>query len=137
MLKQLSHNHSVKNGTFVAKKQEMNTNDEDEVPAQIADVLNDDQAEFMRSSAVERSMLKMLVSENAAGAIIGKGGSAISQMQEESGARIKVSQSNDFYPNSRERTLLISGPVESIIVAQQLIWEKVAQVNFYASQQAS
>jgi RNA-binding protein Nova len=70
----------------------------------------------------------MLISDNIAGAIIGKSGSAINQLQEESGARIKVSQNNDFYPNSRDRTLLILGTVENVLFAQELIWQKIAQV---------
>lgn len=34
----------------------------------------------------------------AAGAIIGKGGETIAQLQKEAGARVKMSKANDFYP---------------------------------------
>lgn len=34
----------------------------------------------------------------AAGAIIGKGGETIAQVQKEAGARVKMSKANDFYP---------------------------------------
>jgi len=34
----------------------------------------------------------------AAGAIIGKGGETIAQVQKEVNARIKMSKANDFYP---------------------------------------
>lgn len=34
----------------------------------------------------------------AAGAIIGKGGETIAQIQKEAGARVKMSKANDFYP---------------------------------------
>ena len=34
----------------------------------------------------------------AAGAIIGKGGETIAQIQKDAGARVKMSKANDFYP---------------------------------------
>lgn len=41
---------------------------------------------------------KILVPSAAAGAIIGKGGETIAQLQKEAGARVKMSKANDFYP---------------------------------------
>lgn len=41
---------------------------------------------------------KTLVPSVAAGAIIGKGGEAIAQLQKDTGARVKMSKSHDFYP---------------------------------------
>jgi RNA-binding protein Nova len=40
----------------------------------------------------------MLVPSVAAGAIIGKGGDTIAQLQKDTGARVKMSKANDFYP---------------------------------------
>ena len=37
----------------------------------------------------------------AAGAIIGKGGETIAQVQKEAGARVKMSKANDFYPGTQ------------------------------------
>ena len=37
----------------------------------------------------------------AAGAIIGKGGETIAQVQKEAGARVKMSKANDFYPGMK------------------------------------
>lgn len=42
--------------------------------------------------------LKLLVPAVAAGAIIGKGGETIAQLQKEAGSRVKMSKANDFYP---------------------------------------
>ena len=42
--------------------------------------------------------LKILVPSIAAGAIIGKGGETIAQLQKETNARVKMSKANDFYP---------------------------------------
>lgn len=49
-------------------------------------------------SAGDNIHLKILVPSIAAGAIIGKGGETIAQVQKESGARVKMSKANDFYP---------------------------------------
>lgn len=43
---------------------------------------------------------KTLVPAAAAGAIIGKGGDAIGQVQKETGAKVKMSKSQDFYPGA-------------------------------------
>lgn len=74
----------------------------------------------------DRSMFKMLISDNAAGAIIGKSGKTISELQSQSNARIKVSQAGDFYPGSNERTIVLTGPVDAVLDAQDLIWDKVS-----------
>lgn len=44
--------------------------------------------------------VKVLVPSTAAGAIIGKGGDTIAQLQKDTGARIKMSKANDFYPGT-------------------------------------
>ena len=45
--------------------------------------------------------LKVLVPTIAAGAIIGKAGETITQIQKETSADIKMSKANDFYPGKR------------------------------------
>lgn len=45
---------------------------------------------------------KILVPSVAAGAIIGKGGETIAQLQKDTGARIKMSKANDFYPGTSD-----------------------------------
>jgi RNA-binding protein Nova len=49
---------------------------------------------------------KILVPSVAAGAIIGKGGETIAQLQKDTGARIKMSKANDFYPGISDSILL-------------------------------
>lgn len=43
---------------------------------------------------------KTLVPAVAAGAIIGKGGETIAAIQKDTGARVKMSKSHDFYPGN-------------------------------------
>ena len=53
---------------------------------------------FLFVSGGDNVHLKILVPSIAAGAIIGKGGETIAQVQKEAGARVKMSKANDFYP---------------------------------------
>ncbi|CAL1291152.1 unnamed protein product [Larinioides sclopetarius] len=70
---------------------------------------------------------KILVPSVAAGAIIGKGGETIAQLQKEAGARVKMSKATDFYPGTTERVCLITGSIEGIIRIHEFIMEKVKE----------
>ncbi|KAI1295403.1 RNA-binding protein Nova-1 [Halotydeus destructor] len=70
---------------------------------------------------------KILVPAVAAGAIIGKGGETIAQLQKDAGARVKMSKANDFYPGTTERVCLISGSVEGILRIHDFIQEKIKE----------
>lgn len=70
---------------------------------------------------------KLLVPSVAAGAIIGKGGETIAQLQKETGARVKMSKSHDFYPGTTERVCLITGSVEAILRVVEFIMTKIRE----------
>ncbi|GAB6020511.1 hypothetical protein CHUAL_003196 [Chamberlinius hualienensis] len=70
---------------------------------------------------------KILVPSVAAGAIIGKGGETIAQLQKETGARVKMSKANDFYPGTTERVCLITGTAEAIIMVHSFVMEKIRE----------
>ena len=55
--------------------------------------------------------LKILVPAVASGAIIGKGGETIADIQKQTGTRIKMSKANDFYPGTTERVGLLQGRI--------------------------
>ena len=44
--------------------------------------------------------LKVLIPSIAAGAVIGKGGETISQIQKDTGTNVKMSKGGDYYPGS-------------------------------------
>lgn len=46
------------------------------------------------------SAIKLLVSAGLAGCLIGKAGATINELQERTGARIKLSQNNDYFPGA-------------------------------------
>jgi len=71
--------------------------------------------------------LKILVPGVASGAIIGKGGETIAQLQKDTGGRIKMSKANDYYPGTTERVCLITGNVEALVTILTFIMEKVKE----------
>lgn len=71
--------------------------------------------------------LKILVPSIAAGAIIGKGGETIAQVQKEAGARVKMSKANDFYPGTTERVCLIMGAADAVRKVHTFIMEKIRE----------
>jgi len=70
--------------------------------------------------------IKFLVANSLAGGLIGTGGKCIKDLIEVSGARINISGANDFYPGSSDRVVLISGSVNTVAIAQTLVWEMLA-----------
>eukprot|EP00803_Ostreobium_quekettii_P001904 evm.model.scf_2581.1 EVM.evm.TU.scf_2581.1 scf_2581:3565-4863(+) len=69
--------------------------------------------------------IKFLLSNVAAGVVIGKAGSIITELQEHSGSRIQLSRNNVFYPGTVERVLLLTGSVKNVLVALYLILVKL------------
>uniref|UniRef100_A0A7S2IRA7 K Homology domain-containing protein n=1 Tax=Haptolina brevifila TaxID=156173 RepID=A0A7S2IRA7_9EUKA len=67
------------------------------------------------------SVLKLLVPNNQTGGIIGKQGSVLRQIIEESGARIKISATDEVIPKTGERIATVMGPLPSLLRAQQMI----------------
>jgi RNA-binding protein Nova len=74
-------------------------------------------------------IVKFLIPNVAAGVVIGKGGSYISQMQTESKARMHLSKPEEYFPGSLEthdRILVISGTVEQLLAALHLLLTKLS-----------
>jgi KH domain len=55
---------------------------------------------------VENFYFKILCPQFVTGLIIGRGGSVINQLNSTCGAKIKLSQNNEFYPNTTDRILV-------------------------------
>ncbi|CAM6090463.1 unnamed protein product [Calypogeia fissa] len=71
------------------------------------------------------SSIRFLISNAAAGSVIGKGGGTISEFQAKSGARIQLSRNHEYFPGTTDRIILISGTVIEISTALQLILSKI------------
>lgn len=75
----------------------------------IANLLIEADAKFKDTANMQegQTKLRLLVHRHAVGAVIGKGGAVIKETQQETGARVQVS--NDPLPQSTEKTVTISG----------------------------
>ncbi|KAL4381713.1 hypothetical protein AHAS_Ahas04G0161000 [Arachis hypogaea] len=66
-----------------------------------------------------------LASNSAAGSVIGKGGSTITDFQSQSGARIQLSHNHEFFPGTTDRIIMVSGGINEILRAVELILSKL------------
>ncbi|KAL4237339.1 RNA-binding protein Nova-1 [Mactra antiquata] len=85
------------------------------------------QSTTMTELGADNVHLKILVPSIAAGAIIGKGGETIAQVQKDAGARVKMSKANDFYPGTTERVCLIMGIPDAVRKVHNFIMEKIRE----------
>lgn len=76
------------------------------------------------NSASYPCAIKLLVSNNVAGSIIGRAGQTISELQAQSSTRIKLSQTGDYYPGSQDRVCLVQGQNENVKAALRLLLER-------------
>ncbi|XP_048134743.1 protein BTR1 isoform X3 [Rhodamnia argentea] len=78
------------------------------------------------SDSLEKpTYIRFLVSNAAAGSVIGKGGSTITDFQSQSGARIQLSRNQEFFPGTTDRIIMISGPFDDVLKAVELILSKL------------
>lgn len=71
--------------------------------------------------------IKLLVSNNVAGRIIGKAGQFVSQLQSDCGCRIKLSQSSHYFPGTNDRVCLVEGKLPNVHVALAAIYDKIRE----------
>lgn len=71
------------------------------------------------------SLLRFLISNAAAGSVIGKGGATICALQAQSGAKIQLSRNREYFPGTTDRVVLLSGTISKIMAAFKLILSKI------------
>ncbi|KAJ8759112.1 hypothetical protein K2173_004119 [Erythroxylum novogranatense] len=69
--------------------------------------------------------IRFLVSNAAAGSVIGKGGATITEFQSQSGARIQLSRNYEFFPGTSDRIIGISGLIDDVLKAVELVLAKL------------
>lgn len=69
--------------------------------------------------------IKMLVSNNMAGSIIGRSGQTISDLQSQSSTRIKLSQTGDYFPGTQDRVCLVQGQPDNVKIAMSLLLSRL------------
>jgi RNA-binding protein Nova len=90
-----------------------------------AEVEGKDISQDTRSAGEQKVIAKFLMSNAAAGSIIGKGGANISELQSQSGARLQLSRASEFFPGTQELVMLASGTVNQVLTALHLILTKI------------
>lgn len=89
------------------------------------------------STTTAQCAIKLLVSNNVAGRIIGKAGQFVSQLQSECGCRIKLSQSNHYFPGTNDRVCLVEGKLDNVHLALAAVYGKIReQMSSIASQRS-
>ncbi len=78
--------------------------------------------------------LKLLISNAAAGSIIGRGGSMVTTLQRDTRTRVQLSRSGEYFPGTMDRVLLIVGRRRNVLTALEavlvkLMCEKVAPLH--------
>mmetsp|Transcript_29850 Transcript_29850/g.71741 ORF Transcript_29850/g.71741 Transcript_29850/m.71741 type:complete len:643 (+) Transcript_29850:195-2123(+) len=81
------------------------------------------------SATTYPSAIKLLVSNNVAGSIIGRAGQTISEMQSRSSARIKLSQTGDYYPGTQDRVCLVQGKLENVKSAVGILLKRLYKLQ--------
>lgn len=76
------------------------------------------------NSLTYQSAIKLMVSNNVAGSIIGRAGQTISDLQTQSSSRIKLSQTGDYYPGTQDRVCLVQGQLSTVKHAVKLLLER-------------
>ncbi|GMH95888.1 hypothetical protein TrST_g3403 [Triparma strigata] len=66
--------------------------------------------------------IKLLLTNNVSGLLIGKGGGTITSLQSTSGTRIKLSQAGGFFPGTDCRVCLITGPQAGLLNVMAFIF---------------
>ena len=79
----------------------------------------------LADSAEKPTHIRFLVSNAAAGSVIGKGGSTITEFQAKSGARIQLSRNQEFFPGTTDRIIMISGSIKEVVNGLELILDKL------------
>ncbi|KAA8534473.1 hypothetical protein F0562_031990 [Nyssa sinensis] len=83
-----------------------------------------------RDNTEKNTHIRFLASNAEAGSVIGKGGSTITDFQSQSGARIQLSRNQEFFPGTSDRIIMVSGTVDEILKAMELILAKLLN-EFY------
>ena len=74
------------------------------------------------------TVLKLALPETQAGGVIGRGGAVVQRIVSQSGAVIKISNSDELLPRTRERVCTITRTLAQVHCAQRLVSQQLATV---------
>jgi len=82
-----------------------------------------------RAAYAKEPLVKLLVPNDAAGALIGKGGANLGDLKSRYGASMRLSHNRELYPGTDERIVVLTGEVSQIIDLHNYIIDKVADAR--------
>lgn len=82
---------------------------------------NERQNNASRGDDQQEVHIKFLIPNSAAGGVIGRKGEKIGQIQKDAHVKIKMSKTNEHYPNTNDRVCLINGKIKGVVKAYELI----------------
>ena len=91
----------------------------------------------MRRNSQNRSdetSVLVTIPDSLIGAVLGRGGRTIAEIQVASGCRIKVSDRDDFFEGTTNRKVVITGPQEGVQMANYLLTQKISAITMQAGQ---
>lgn len=71
--------------------------------------------------------ITLAVPDDRIGAIVGRGGKTITEIQQTSGVKIKISDRGDFVAGTKNRKVTIAGTADGVRIAQHLLTQKVQE----------
>jgi len=114
-------NHSDKDTTVARKRHYENDGESNDNDSRSKD--------SKRSSFGKEPLVKLLVPNDAAGALIGKGGANLGDLKSRYGASMRLSHNRELYPGTDERIVILTGEVSQIIDLHNYIIDKVADAR--------
>ena len=76
------------------------------------------------------SLIQMSIPDTLIGAVLGRGGTTLNELQSSTNTRIRISQRGVYVPGTTNRVVTISGPTgESVATAQHQINQRLAKSN--------
>lgn len=73
-------------------------------------------------------LFKVLCPSASIGFIIGKAGSVINELNEKTGAKIRISQADEIYPETTDRIICMSGNITVLIAAIEQVVARILEV---------
>lgn len=88
------------------------------------DSSDDNDSIVKRQNIGSEPLLKLLVPNYIAGALIGKGGEALTELQTQYGGFVRLSPGREYYPGTNERIVVVSGEKSALTNVNSHILDK-------------
>merc|ERR1719313_1132672 len=89
--------------------------------------LNEKPHTLPAAAPAAEATVTVAVPDEYVGAVVGKGGRTVTEMQAVTGVRIKISARDDFMEGTKNRKVMLIGSLDRIKMAQNLITQKVQE----------